>query len=165
MIPLDVNRINSRSGYKVTHIDELTVDFKTDYCVEYRITFMDDYSIWESGAYQFVIINKNRKSSLHDEKLRRTLFSIIEEFFTENPSILLYICDTGDGKQAARNRLFVQWFSSYEGSGNLYFQDVDIESDGIINYAALIVERSNPNIESIVETFNNTVDILRTKPE
>lgn len=165
MIPLSQESINSRSDYMVKAIDGLTMDFVTDSGVEYRVNFMEDYSIWEANAYQFVIINKNGMSSPSDEKLRQTLFVIIEEFFAENPSILLYICETGDGKQAARNRLFMQWFRCYEGSSNIYFEDAKIESEGIVNYAALIVERSNPDIENIINTFKNAIEILSAKPE
>lgn len=60
------------------------------------------------------------------------------------------ICESGDGKQSARNRLFVQWFKVYKGASNIYFEDAEIESEGIVNYAALIVERNNPNLESIL---------------
>lgn len=165
MIPLNAEAISSRAGYTVKLVDKLTVDFVTDHGVEYRVNFMEDYSIWESNAYQFVIINKNKKNSPNDEKLKQTLFAIIEEFFAENPSILLYICETGDGRQAARNRLFLQWFRSYEGASNIYFEDAEIESEGIINYAALIVKRNNPEIETIVNAFKEAIDTLSTKPE
>ena len=165
MIPLSAESINVRSEYTVRAIDSLTVDFETDSGVEYRVNFMEDYSIWENNAYQVVVINKNSKSSPNDEKLKQTLVAIIEEFFAENPSILLYICETGDGKQAARSRLFVHWFKNYEGAERIYFEDVEIVSEGISNYAALIVERNNPDIENIIITFKSAIEALSEKPE
>lgn len=74
---------------------------------------MDDDTIWESGAYQFIIVNENNTPSPNDLKLRETIFCIIEDFFKANPEILLYLCETGDGKQASRNRLFIRWFREY----------------------------------------------------
>ena len=60
----------------------------------FRIGFMDDYSIWTKGAYQFYINNESRRPSPNDEKLKATIFRIIEVFFAANPDILLYILHT-----------------------------------------------------------------------
>lgn len=165
MIELSAETINQNSSYKVCAVAKSIIDFVTDYGVEYRIDFMEDYSIWEENAYQLVIINKNKKASPNDDKLKHTIFCIIEEFFRANPSILLYICETGDGKQTARSRLFLRWFKNYEGATELYLQDVEIESEGVMNYAALIIQRNNPDFSSIIETFNETISILQDKPE
>lgn len=165
MIELSAEAINLHSSYKVCAVANTIIDFVTDFGVEYRIDFMEDYSIWEENAYQLVIINKNKKASPNDEKLKHAIFCIIEEFFRANPSILLYICETGDGRQTARSRLFLRWFKNYEGATELYLQDAEIESEGIINYAALIIQRNNPDFNSIIETFNETISILQDKPE
>jgi len=48
-------------------------------------------------------------------ELRLTIFAIVEEFFEVNGhDTMLYLADTGDRKQAFRNRLFVRWFNIYE---------------------------------------------------
>jgi len=47
-------------------------------------------------------------------KLRQTIIAIIEEFFEANGNeAMLYITETGDGKQMFRNRLFIRWFNLY----------------------------------------------------
>lgn len=43
-------------------------------------------------------------------EVRFTLFAIIDEFFHENEDVLLYVCDTSNNREAARNRLFIRWF-------------------------------------------------------
>lgn len=48
------------------------------------------------------------------EVFLQTLTAIIEEFFTCNNDVMLYIAETGDGKQKFRNRLFVIWFNTYQ---------------------------------------------------
>ena len=115
MLQLDLNYINNRAPYSVNMRTEQVYYFKTDVGMLCTITFMDDYSIWEEGAYQFVINNDNHVSSPLDPKLRDTIFSIIDAFFAITPDILLYICETGDGKQEFRSRLFVRWFNTYNG--------------------------------------------------
>ena len=41
----------------------------------------------------------------------KSVISIIDNFFEVNSVALLYICETGDRKQAMRNRLFDSWFA------------------------------------------------------
>ena len=60
-------------------------------------------------TYQFSIINGNNKKSPRDPKVRETIIAIVENFFMENQEVMLYICETGDGKQSMRNRLFEYW--------------------------------------------------------
>lgn len=126
---------------------------------------MNDDTIWESGAYQFIIVNENNTPSPNDFKLRETILCIIENFFKANPEILLYLCETGDGKQTSRNRLFVRWFKEYAKKHLYYFDTVEIEADGIKNFAAIIVQKANPNLNEIVRVFNHVVNTLKDKPE
>lgn len=139
--------------------------FTTDYGVEYRVSFMEDYTIWSENAYQFLINKRNKKPSPGDSKLKDTILAIIDAFFITNPSILLYICETGDDKQSARNRLFVRWFNESQRQQDFYFRDVTIEDDGIDNYAAIIVQRNNPDLDIIVSQFDEFVSLMSNKPQ
>ena len=126
---------------------------------------MDDYSIWQSGAYQFYINNESHRPSPNDEKLKATVYRIIEAFFTANPDILLYICETGDGRQAFRSRLFIRWFNNYAGRDTYVMQTAEVQEGKTKNFAALIVQKSNPRLEEILAEFNETISILTNKPE
>ena len=90
---------------------------------------------------------------------------VIDEFFEQNPNILLYVCETGDDKQAARNRLFARWFRETEQATKYYFNNVEIDADGIENYAAIIVQKSNPELDEIIYKFNEVVETLQNKPQ
>lgn len=165
MIPLDLNRLNVRIPYSVWQVSNGTYGFKTDYGVLYRIVFTPDQTIWESGAYEFGILNENQKSSPGDKQVRETIFGIIEEFFSSNPEILLYQCETGDNRQAIRDRLFLHWFSEYEHSEQYYIKVSEIKAEGISNFAAVIVQRSNPDLERIIADFDNFVGFFKQKPK
>lgn len=164
MKPLDLSAINLNAPYSVWNVADYYY-FRTKHGAIYKIGFMDDDTIWESGAYQFVIVNENHTPSPNDPKLRGTIFCIIENFFKVNPEILLYLCETGDGKQASRNRLFVRWFREYAQKHLYYFDTVEMSADGIENFAAIIVQKTNPMLNEIVETFNYVVNTLKDKPE
>jgi hypothetical protein len=131
----------------------------------FKIGFMDDYSIWQSGAYQFLIINESGTPSPLDTKLRDTIFCIIEAFFLANPDILLYICETGDGKQEFRSRLFVRWFNSYAGRDAFVMETAEVQEGKTKNFAALIVQKTNPRLKEIINEFDETINILTNKPE
>ena len=165
MNPLDLNRLNIQAPYSVWQVAEGAYGFKTAYDVLYRIVFTPDQTIWEEGAYEFGILNENHRSSPGDKQLRKTVFCIIEEFFASNPEILLYQCETGDNRQAMRDRLFLRWFSEYEHSEKYYIKVSEIVAEGISNFAAVIVQRNNPEFDRIVSDFDNFVGFFQNKPE
>lgn len=40
--------------------------------------------------------------------------AILVEFFRVNASVVLYVCDTSDGRQRKRSLLFQRWFQEYD---------------------------------------------------
>lgn len=62
---------------------------------------------------EFSIININNKRSPRDHNVRDTIIAIVENFFQENQDVMLYICETGDGKQSMRRRLFGKGIYGY----------------------------------------------------
>ena len=59
MKALDLAAINLSAPYSVWQESERDYLFRTDFGLVYKIGFMDDDTIWPSGAYQFLIINKD----------------------------------------------------------------------------------------------------------
>jgi len=135
MNPLDLNRLNVQAPYSVWEVRSGSYSFKTDYGILYRAIFTPDETIWQNGAYEFGILNENNKPS---------------------PS---------DNKQAMRDRLFLQWFMGYERHELYYIKVAEIEAEGISNYAAVIVQRSNPNLNMIISDFDNFVNFFKEKPQ
>lgn len=86
------------------------------------------------------------------------------DFKTKNTA-MLYICDTGDGKQAMRNRLFKYWITESE-----YYDKVNTVSgcvtdeEGIKNFASLVIRFDHPKMEDVVMEFLNTIKLLNDKP-
>ncbi len=164
MNALDLKRVNRLAPYKVWTENGRDFLIETYRGQIYVIGFMDDYSIWPSGAYQFTINNQNNQPSPLDLKLRETILLLIEAFFTANPDILLYICETGDGRQAFRSRLFIRWFNTYAGREDYVMRTAEVVEDKTKNFAALIVQKSNPRLNEILLEFNETISLLSEKP-
>ncbi|MBO4801029.1 MAG: hypothetical protein J5545_04100 [Bacteroidaceae bacterium] len=161
---LDTSFINLSAPYMVWKEDERRYCFETDQGGLFQITFDLEQSIWLDGAYELGIQNIKHVASPRDLKLKKTIIAVVEEFFRQNPGILLYICETGDGRQAQRSRLFLSWFKEYQ---DLYvIKSVRIQSEGIDNYASIIVQQNNPALQQIIADFESMVhDLTFQKPK
>ena len=157
--------VNSSAPYDVSQAGEGCYQFFTSHGVHCSIEFVLDDSLMTHEAYHLVIVNVNHHRSPNDVKLRDTIISIIDDFFDKNNSTLLYICETGDRRQAIRNRLFERWFYTYKRKNQYTFVASSLkDDDGVENYAAIIVRNDNPQLSAIVNEFTETISLLSSKP-
>ena len=165
MNQLSIHAINESSSYEVSEVSDGCYQFFTDHGVHCTVEFVPDDSLMSRETYHLVIVNVNHQKSPSDVKVRDTIIAIIDEFFVENNTTLLYICETGDKKQALRNRLFERWYSADERKAQYTFVASSLTDDeGIENYAAIIVRNDNPDLSAIVAEFTSTISLLSTKP-
>lgn len=166
MVRLNLQRINRLSPYEVTQGDNpMCYQFITDYGGIYAISFIEDDLLLCDDSYQFIIANINNKKSPQDYKLREAIMAIVYEFFECSNTTLLYICETGDGKQSMRSRLFELWFNTSPRKSDFVFMSADVkDADGIRNYAAIILRVDNPNLKNVVAEFTENIQLLSQKP-
>ena len=164
MEALAIDRINAVSPYKVSLAGEREYKFTTDRGIHYRVGFLEDESLTSCETYQFYITKETLRHSSKDEKVRPTVLCVLEEFFCANESVLLYMCDTSDGKESLRSRLFLSWFRTYEMEAKYICRDAHLEVEGIGMYAAIIFRRDNPLSAEINEEFDETLRVLANKP-
>lgn len=164
---LSIDAINAVSPYEVKIAPKgEALSFITDYDAEIFITFEKDDLLHKGLVYQFGISNPKRVRSPRDPKVRETILAIVEEFFAKNKAAFLYVCETGDGLQRMRNRLFRFWFGIYEEREEYVFLPQTIyDEEGNDNYAALIIRKDNPQFTELVAEFMETVNLLNSKPE
>ena len=157
MNSLDIEAICLRAPYDVCYDHDGAILFRTDYGVEYSVTFDDDANPYYM-AYWFNLSNMNNRTSPGDPKIPQTVICIIEEFFRKNPDILLYMCSTDGGQQAQRARLFLRWFNGAEQQKQYVVRSVEMRGEESRNeYVALIVQRSNPRLEEILTIFDQEI--------
>jgi len=147
MNALRLENINLHSPYRVWQTQEDShYYFQTDTGIQYDILFSPDTSIINSGAYTIDIVNRQHVISPVDVKLRQTITAIIEEFFEANGNeVMLYVTETGDGKQMFRNRLFVRWFNLYNLHDKFIIRTAEGRMDGQDNFMAIFVRKENPH--------------------
>ncbi len=106
------------------------------------------------------------KRFMASKERKRKRMAELDNFFETNEFALLYICETGDRKQALRNRLFDSWFAYANGKEQYVIMVANIQDlEGVNNYAAMILRKDNPNFVDYVSEFNNTVNLFMLKPE
>lgn len=166
MNKLSVDTMNIQSPYLIRETEDPDYfDFFTKHKVHYSVGFMRDDSLMQSEAYHLIIVNVDNRPSPNDVAVRDTVLSVIEEFFDKNNVALLYICETGDGKQSFRSRLFERWFSAYRKKA--YFTSMTssvVDEEGITNYATIILRNDHPNFLAVVSEFTTTIQMLSQKP-
>lgn len=164
---LNIGKINEKSPYVVKRIGDCYVSFETDFGVMYYAGFdSDDVSLPDEQVWQFAIVNINNKKSPRDSKVRETIIAIVEDFFMQNNEVMLYICETGDGKQAMRNRLFGYWINHYKTNWNISFWSSSVKDEnGVRNYATIIIRNDNPRIQEIARKFADTIQLFNDKPK
>lgn len=58
--------------------------------------------------------DSDKKRFPFDEKVRNTIAYALIRFFEDTENILYYVCDSSDGRQLSRERLFKKWFADMQ---------------------------------------------------
>jgi len=158
-----LDRINKIAPYKVS-IEGKQFVFDTIYGLRYEVRFFEEQPIGGCETWQFSFAKANDESAAEDPYVRFTLFAIIDEFFMENENVLLYICDSSDSREAARNRLFIRWFKESAQPNRFTIRSASATIEGQGFYAAIIVENRNPRLTDVTAEFDKTAVSLTNKP-
>ena len=160
MKTLDTGRLQLAAPYTIVQEGEEYL-FRTDSDILYAVSFQPYEGISGLTAYWFDLSNRSHKASPNDKKVRETVICIIEEFFIQNPDILLYMCDNANDQQAMRSRLFLRWFNGYEQQKKYDIRTALLTDDDIESYIALIIQRSHPQYDEIMTLFDTEISMFR----
>ncbi len=157
MRQLSIDAINSRAPYKVEQTGENFFMFVTKYKVVYSVGFMQDVSFYKEGVYQFYLNNLSGRTSRVDNDIKETVRVIIEEFFAQEESVMLYICDTTDMRQEYRDRLFKIWFHTYEQNDAYALFSEGMKIDNVHYFSSILLRKDNPRNWKVLQAFHNFV--------
>ena len=154
---LSADRINRKSPYWVIQLDELTFRFVTRNGIIYRVGFYKDQYFLGSRAYHFFIDNDSDVNPPKDSDVFRVITCVLEEFFRQDASVMLYICDPYDHREATRDSLYKRWFNSYPHKGRLTLEATEINFDKYIVYTGMILRNDHPEYEELLNLYREFV--------
>ncbi len=157
MIYIPAEKINLRAPYRVKQVDDSVFVFVTKHGISYTVGFIPDTSFMEKGVYQFFLTKTSGKKGRKDDEISETVRVIIEEFFAQEESVMLYICDTTDGRQASRDRLFRIWFYSYMGSASYTMCTDTMTIDNIRYFSSIILRSNHPMHNQVLNKFHDFI--------
>jgi len=165
MIDFSLKHILQESPYDIT-LSEVGFIFQTDAGIHYRVSFdEEDIILGGCKTYQLILQNVEHTRAPHDPKIEETVLAIINEFFRSNQHVLLYVCDTSDGKERGRNRLFLRWFEKHAKPDAFTICNAHATIEDETVFIAIIVDNRNPKLHAITDDFRATAETLMNKPD
>ena len=155
MIQISAEKINLRAPYRVRQVDDGVFAFTTKHGISYTASFLADVSFYDEGVYQFFLTKTSSKKGRKDDDISETVKVIIEEFFAHEEAVMLYICDTADGRQAARDRLFRAWFYSYVESEAYTMCTDTMTIDNMRYLSSILLRKDHPMVIQVLSAFHN----------
>lgn len=160
MIKFSLKRILEQAPYELILSGDNFI-FQTDLGIHYSINFnKEDIVLGGCETYQLIIRKIEEERSHHDPKVEETILAIVNEFFQSNLKILLYLCDTSDGREESRNRLFLSWFEKHAEKQRFTIckAHTEIEGEGI--FLCIVIDNRHPDLNAITEDFEEKATLL-----
>lgn len=137
--------------------------FTTDVDIKYEVKFVPSSEYFNAymdlGAEVFEMVisiadNPSGGRLTADERVAPTIFVIFEDFFLIQRHVIVFICDSTDGRGRARHRKFGHWFIDQNASTDIMAKFDRIVVDGSHRiYLSMILSRLHPNASRIVDIF------------
>jgi hypothetical protein len=99
------------------------------------------------------IIESKRRAVALDERTGLTIVEIVKRFLKGLEDVVVYVCDSSDGRELLRKRKFDLWFRKYD-DGTVIKIDGHISVPNFNIYNAILIHKDNPKKNRFIEVFN-----------
>lgn len=130
------------------------ISIYADYLNDYPCLLQNGYGL---GFFPEYVTGKPDKC-IHDPGISSTIEEITHDFMSsyDDNVFILFHCDSIDGKQAFRHKLFDKWYntSRYKNEMFKHGLEVEIKTEGgesILHYIGFITKSRNKNIVLAIE--------------
>ena len=134
--------MKSQNQYQYTKNIDGEYRFLTDKGIEY-IAYFNRVPIESCIVYNFVFAKSTVGRFGMDSKIRNTIFSIISDFWEDYEEVILFVCDSSDGRSEIRMRLFDYWYRLLKNDNNV--TKIDFLLDKI--KVSIIAKEDNPLLD------------------
>lgn len=160
MIKFSLQRIAEHAPYELL-LSGNDFTFRTDLGIHYSVGFnKEDIVLGGCDTYQLIIRKIEEARSPYDPKVEATILAIVDEFFRSNLEVLLYMCDTSDGREESRHRLFLTWFEHYAEKQRFTICQAHAEVEGEGLFLCIVIDNRNPRLQAITTDFTESAALL-----
>lgn len=112
--------------------------YVTDKGVEY-IAYFNKVPIESCVVYNFVFAKSTVGRYGMDPRIRNPILSIISDFWDDYEEVILFVCDSSDGRSECRMRLFHYWYKILNNDNIVTKIDYSVEQIR----AAILAKKDN----------------------
>ena len=137
-------------------VDELYYTFISRDGITYNVFFSPLQEIYPKliNTYSFSIEREDKNAHPIDARIAVTVATILKRFFENNENAMIMICDTLDGKEAKRRKLFDRWYKRFN-DGSLEKYDASASTAEYELFISIYFTRTNPNRRQLIEAFRD----------
>lgn len=138
-----------------------TYAFTTVDDISYEIRFVpsaymfEDYLEPHIDGYEMIILvvdNPTGRKLPADQRTAPTISTIFYDFFTEHQRVVIFICDSADGRHEARARKFTSWYYNDVRVGYFKF-DARLPDGDISILISIVLHRLNTHFDDVVRVI------------
>lgn len=155
---ISLSAVNAKSPYKIDSDQSGSFFFVTNKQRLYHVAFIEDQLFCEHGIYQYCLETEMHTAA--DGHVYEVVVALMEEFFKSSAKGLLYVCDSTDGRQAVRRRLFNRWFNSYAEKDKYLLLQREVQYEDMLHYISLIVRKDHSETQTIITSFDYVLSHL-----
>jgi hypothetical protein len=150
---------NSQLPYELFQ-EGLTYYFVNKHGIKYRAYFADISVYYPQFPHTYSFSFEPENSSRHpiDNRISATIAEILKQFFAKEENAMIMVCDSLDGKEQKRRKLFDRWFEKYADDSILKY-DASAPLEDYQLFISLYFKKTNPNKELLLQSF---FELLKT---
>ena len=154
---LSAEKLNQHSPYQLVQINDMAFGFVTDQHIQYKVGFYKYTYFMGDGSYLFFIDNIEHEHGTYDPKILDVVTLILEEFFNQEPTVMLYICDPTDQRQAARDRLYHLWFYDYARNHEMTLYSDSVTFKDTKYYTGILLRHDHPLHDKVLTYYQKFI--------
>ena len=145
---------DSSNHFEIVEIEEYSYSFISRDGIKYRVFFYPLFEYYPQfvNTYSFSIEPEDGRPHPIDVRIALTVVEILKRFFEKNDQAMIMVCDSLDGKEEKRRKLFDRWFVQYS-DGTITKVDGAAHGEGMNLFASLYFKNTNPNRHRLVDAF------------
>lgn len=142
--------------FEISEVEKFDYTFVSRDGIKYRVFFspLQEYYPQLLNTYSFSIEPEDRTPHPLDRRIAATVVTILERFFETDENAMIMVCDTLDGKERKRRKLFDRWFKMFN-NGRLIKMDAAGSVGEYELFLSIYFTKNNPNKEQLKVAFRD----------